>query len=129
MKQLLNKAAGHIPGMLAVLFALVSVIVFCITDSSDRTFSWITFGLIFAGSILEIVNIVKGWEILPLLSAVSIGAGMSWHLYIGFPTLSDIMNGVNFVGGNANAVIIFGILFLISTILEIVVCFTDSKRL
>ena len=64
----------------------------------------------------------------PLLSAVCFGCALSWHLYIGLPTLSDIWNGVNFIGGNAQAVITFGVFFAVAAVFGVASCFMNQRK-
>jgi len=43
------------------------------------------------------------------------------------PTASDVVNGVNFVGGNFMMFLIFGIIFLVGTVMAIIACFTKQR--
>ncbi len=128
MKFFQNRTKGFWTGAAAALIFLIADVAFLATNHSDRVFSWITFALILAGVVFEILVTVTDLKIMPLLSAVCFGAGLSFHLYIGFPTLSDIMTGVNFIGGNADAVIIFGVICLAGTILSAISCFCDQRK-
>lgn len=128
MKILQNRTIGFYAGAAAAVILLAADIVFLVTDSSDRTFSWITFGLIAAGVVCEVLTALTDLKLMPLLTAVCWGAGLSYHLYIGLPTLSDIMNGVVFVGGSAQAVIVFGVIFGIGTVIAVIACFMDQRK-
>ena len=107
---------------------LAADIVFIIFDYGDRTFSFVTFGLIIAGFAAELLVLIKNYYFAPLLSSICFGVALSMHLYLGFPTLSDVVNGVNFIGGNPQAVIIFGIAFLIGTVASLVSCFMNQSK-
>ena len=123
-----NRTIGFWLGVAAAVLFLMADIVFAITTYSDRVFSWITFGLIMAGIVFEVLNVLTGQKWIPLMTAICFGTAFAFHLYIGLPTLSDIVNGVNFVGGNPTAVIVFGILFLIGVILSVAACFMEQKQ-
>jgi len=123
-----NRTVGFWIGLLATCLMLITDIIFIITDYSDRTFSLVTFILILIGVAGEVLIIVKDFKFAPLLPSILFGVAMSIHFYIGLPTLSDKINGVNFIGGNPNAVIEFGVVFLIGTFLAIVSCFMKQSK-
>lgn len=114
----------------AVLF-LISDIIFVAVDAGDRTFSYVTFALILVGAAIEIVSVFfdyKFLDFLPVVSCACYGIAFGMHLYLGLPTLSDRWNGVNFVGGNGDAVITFAILFGIGLVAALVACFMKRRR-
>ncbi|MFA9376407.1 MAG: hypothetical protein ACERKZ_06600 [Lachnotalea sp.] len=124
-----NRTVGFRIGLIASCLMLIGDILFIITDHADRTFSMVTFILILIGVVGEGLVILKNYKFTPLLPSICFGVAMSWHFYLGLPTLSDIMNGVNFIGGNPNAVIVFGVIFLIGTLAAIVSCFMEQSKL
>lgn len=129
MKRIFDaRTAGFYLSLAACLEALVGVIGLIVTDRGDITFSWITVALVAGGVLFECLNCVTDLAVAPLLSAVCFGCALSWHLYIGLPTLSDIWNGVNFIGGNAQAVIVYGALFAAAALLGVVSCFMSQRR-
>lgn len=114
----------------AVLF-LISDIIFVAVDAGDRTFSYVTFALILVGAAIEIVSVFfdyKFLDFLPVVSCACYGVAFGMHLYLGLPTLSDRWNGVNFVGGNGDAVITFAILFGIGLVAALAACFMKRRR-
>ncbi|NOU82725.1 hypothetical protein GC101_28075 [Paenibacillus sp. LMG 31459] len=123
-----DRTLGFWIGFLASCLMLAANIAFIIFDYGDRTFSFITFGLILAGVAGELLVWIKSYYIAPLLPAVCYGVALSWHLYLGFPTLSDVVNGVNFIGGNPQAVIIFGIAFALGTAGAMISSFMKQSR-
>jgi len=123
-----NRTVGFWIGLAAAFLMLIADIIFIITDYSDRTFSMVTFILILIGVAGEVLIIVKDFKFAPLLPSICFGVAMSIHLYLGLPTLSDVMNGVNFIGGDPNAVIVFGAIFLIGTFFAIVSCFMKQSK-
>jgi hypothetical protein len=123
-----DRTPGFWIGFMAACFMLIADIAFIIFDYGDRTFSFVTFGLIIAGVAAELLVVAKSYYWAPLLSSVCFGVALSMHLYLGFPTLSDVVNGVNFIGGNPQAVIIFGVAFLIGTVASLVSCFMNQSK-
>ena len=129
MKNLFRaRTAGFYLGLLASLAALIGAVGMIATDLGDITFSWITIALMAAGILFECINCVTDLSDAPLLSALCFGCGFSWHLYKGLPALSDIWNGVNFIGGNAQAVIVYGVFFAVATLLSVISCFMAQRK-
>lgn len=123
-----DRTLGFWIGFLASCLMIAANIAFIIFDYGDRTFSFITFGLIIAGFLGELLVLLKNFYFAPFLSSVCFGAALSMHFYLGFPTLSDVMNGVNFIGGNPQAVVVFGILFTIGTISSLISSFMEQSK-
>lgn len=107
---------------------LIADILFVILDSGDRTFSLITFFAVLAGAAVAIAGAFLKLDFLPMITAALYGVGLGMHLYLGLPTLSDVLNEVNFVGGNPTMVIVFGILFFIGLVACIVGGFLSQER-
>lgn len=123
-----DRTAGFWVGVTGAAIIFVSCVVFMATDISDRTFSWVTTLLLLAGCAFQLVNIFTNLRIAPLGASVLFGVGTAVHLYVGLPTLSDIWNGVNFIGGNPTAVIVFGALFAAGMVLSMVSCFMEQRK-
>ena len=128
-KNLNGKTAGFWLNIIACCLAIIGALGLILTDRGDITFSWITVALMTGGIAFGALNWLTELSIAPLLSAICIGCGFSWHLFKGLPTLSDIWNGVNFIGGNANAVIVWGIFFFLATILAVISSFMHQRKL
>ncbi|MCM3172002.1 MULTISPECIES: hypothetical protein [Paenibacillus] len=123
-----DRTLGFWIGFMAASLMLVANIVFLIVNHGDRTFSFITFGLIIAGVLGELLVLLKNYFFAPILPAIAFGVALSMHFYLGFPTLSDVVNGVNFIGGNPQAVLVFGITFTIGTIAALISCFMKQSK-
>lgn len=123
-----NRTAGFWIGVSASILMLIGDLLFIVTDYGDRTFSLTTFILILVGVLGEVLVIFTNFKFAPLIPSICYGVALSLHLYLGLPTLSDVMNGVNFIGGNPTAVIQFGIIFFLGTIAAIVSCFMEQSK-
>lgn len=127
MKIFKNRSLGFWIGLFASVLMLISNIAFIIYDDGDRTFSYLTFTLILVGVLSELLVIFKNYSFAPILPPVFFGGGLAIHLYLGLPTLSDVVNGVNFIGGDPTAVIAFGVPFILGTVIAIVASFMDHE--
>lgn len=126
-----DRTVGYWLALGAAIALLITDIIFIATDFGDRTFSLVTFLLILAGVAIEIVYVVldmKVLDFLPVLSCVCYGVALGQHWNLGLATLSDVWNGVVFVGGNSTAALAFGIVFAVCTVAAIVSCFLKQKK-
>ena len=126
-----GRTVGYWLALAAAVVFLVADIIFIATDSKDRTFSLLTFLFILVGVVLEIAYVVldkRFLDFLPILSCACYGVALGKHWFLGLETLSDVWNGVVFVGGNAKAALIFGIIFAVCTLVAIVSCFMKQKK-
>ena len=127
-KNLNSRTTGFWLSTAACCLALIGALGLLLTDRGDITFSWITIALAAGGILFGVLNWLTDLSIIPLLLALCLGCGFCWHLYVGLPTLSDIWNGVNFIGGNATAVILWGAFFLMAAILSVAGSFMNQKK-
>lgn len=113
----------------ACAFALLDVI-FIACDGGDRTFSYLTFAMILVGSaiILSWLFLDFGFlDFMPVLGCACYGIAFAAHLKLALESLSDVWNGVNFVGGNATAGMVFAGLFFGLLCVTAVCCFLGVK--
>lgn len=126
-----GRTIGYWLALGVAVVMLVADIVFLATDKGDRTFSFVTFLFILAGVAVEIVYVVadiRALDFLPAVSCICYGVALGQHWNLGLATLSDLWNGVTFVGGNYKAVLVFGIIFIIGTLISLVTCFMKQKK-
>ena len=126
MLTLKKYSSGYKIRLFVSVFLIIADIVFLITDWQDRTFSFVTFSTIIVGSLLIVSESVKNFFYTIIVGVLFLSIGVATHLYIGLPTLSDVVNGVNFIGGNPIMVIIFGSIFLLGTIVVIITSFMQD---
>ena len=136
MNYIKNKLASKgVPGIVAYALCLVSLIVdivFIAVDVGDVTFSTGCFVCVLVGSLIGLADLFtdKTAGVFLLVASMLFSAGLAFHLYAGLPSLSDLMNNVNFIGGNQAAAIGFGIVFIVVTLALIVINFmkTGNKK-
>lgn len=111
------------------LVGLVADIVFVAVDGSDQTFTWGCFICIMAGSIVGLLDLlIDARGICLWLSSLLYILGCGFHLVAALPSISDLWNNVNFIGGNQEAAILFGSVFLVLMFCLIVLNFFQSEK-
>ena len=101
------KRAGFYIGFLASVFMLIADVVYIILDMGDITFSVWGFALILAGSVVGVASLFFTFQFMPLVASILFSCGTFMHLYTGIPSVPDIINDINFFGGNGWMCIIF----------------------
>ena len=76
MKVFSNRTIGFWIGFAASVLMLAGDAAFIATDRADRTFSFLTFGLILAGVACQALVVVFDWKVMPLLCAVCFGSAL-----------------------------------------------------
>ena len=99
-----NKAIGFYIGILAGLAALALDISYFVMDYGDKTFSMWAFALVVAAVVAEGLILFLDWAILPLVPPILMGAAVGMHLYTAFPSISDLINNIVFIGGNSKSI-------------------------
>lgn len=126
-----DRTVGYWLAVAAAAVLFIADIIFIATDVGDRTFSVVTFVFVLLGVASEIVYIVldkKILDFLPVLSCAFYGVSVGMHWNLGLGTLSDVWNGVTFVGGDPTAALSFGIIFTICTVAAVISCFMKQKK-
>jgi hypothetical protein len=111
----------------AAAIALIGSVLYLILDHGDRTFSWLAFGLALAGAALTLLPVKTKLAFAPLLPTALYAAAFGLVLRAALPSLSDVWNGVNFIGGNATLGMTFAGVYLICGILGCAACFMNSS--
>ena len=122
-----NRTIGFYIGLAAAAIAFVGAVLYVATDASDRTFSAAGFALMLVGAAVEIVVIFSDIKVAPLVSALLYIVGFALTVNAALPSISDVWNGVHFIGGNATLGIIFSVTFFISAAAGIVACFMNER--
>ncbi len=127
-----DRTVGYWLALGTALAFLIADIIFIATDFGDVTFSLVTFLFILGGVVIEVVYVVLDMKILdflPVVSCACYGVAIGQHWKLGLESLSDLWNGVNFIGGNYYIALAFGIVFTVFTIAAIVSCFMKQKKI
>ena len=95
-----NRTFGFYLSFGSACVALIVAIVYAIAASGDRTFSVAGFALVLVGAVTEVIVLFTDFKFGPIIPTVFIAAGTSVTLVTCLPTLMDVLNGINFFGGN-----------------------------
>ncbi len=127
-----DRTVGYWLAMGAALAFLIADIIFIAIDFGDVTFSLVTFLFILLGIIVEVAYVVldrKILDFLPVVSCACYGVAIGKHWKLGLESLSDLWNGVHFIGGNYYVALGFGIVFTLATAAAIASCFMKQKKI
>lgn len=127
--KLASKSIVQYVAYAAALVGLIADIFFIIVDGSDQTFTMGCFICVLLGSLLALSDFFKSFlnGITLWLSVILYSVGLAFHLYEALPSISDLWNNINFIGGNQEAAIIFGSIFFAVTIILIIANFFEGK--
>lgn len=123
---LLSRPKAVLLAYIVFIVGIITSIVFLIVNGEDRTFLWSTFFFVVVGSVIGLCDIfihLRGMLI--FTSTLAYVTAVGFHLYAALPSLSDLWNNVNFIGGNQNAAIVFGSIYIILTVILIIINFFD----
>lgn len=127
--RLKQKSIPQLVAYAALILGLVVDIIFLAVDLGDFTFTLGCFICLLLGSIVGLIDFffeLRGTFL--WLACLLYITGLGFHIYAGLQSVSDLWNGVNFIGGNQTAAIAFGIVFLLITLVLAVVNFFGKKR-
>lgn len=123
-----EKTAGMLILTAAAAIALIGSVLYLALDHGDRTFTWIGFGLAVLGAFLTVLPVLlkgKPWILLP---AALYSAAFGLVLRVALPSLSDVWNHVNFIGGNAALGMTFAGIYLIAALAAATAAFLGVRR-
>lgn len=117
---------GRICLLIASAIAVIGSGVYFLMDGTDKTFTWL--GVIFAliGAVSTGLSFTK-FRLAPFVTAVSYSVAFGFVLRVTLPSLSDVWNKVNFIGGNALMGCVFTGVYLLCAVLAIIACFAEVE--
>lgn len=130
-KRFKGRGIGFYVGVAAAALMLIFDIIYIAADFGDRTFSVLAFVLILLGVAVEAAYVlldIKLFDFLPFVSCALFGVAFGHISMLGLETLSDVWNGVNFIGGNPSMAITFIVLFAIGTVCAVVAAFMRENK-
>ena len=99
-KYIADKTIIYLIGLVFAFIALISSILYIAIDGGDKSYSTTSFVLMLVGSILFIPTIFLKYDVLSIIPGLLFAFGFGEALRATLPPLSDVWNGVNFIGGN-----------------------------
>ncbi|MBQ7242715.1 MAG: hypothetical protein IJS52_00685 [Bacilli bacterium] len=115
--------------IVAVVLIVTSVLYVAI-NSGDHTFAWLNFIMLLVGAAVLIGGtflpaVIKPY--VPLVSAIAVAVAFGHQFQLTLETLSDVWNGVSFIGGSPAMGVTFSVLFFLAAAALIVRCFLKEK--
>ena len=112
-----------------LLVGLVADIVFIAADYGDTTFTVGCFVCALVGSVIGLSDFFRSFDGIALwLASLLYLAAFAFHMSATLPSLSDLWNGVNFIGGNQYLAIAFAVIFGVIAIALVVFNFFRSEK-
>ena len=123
-----DRTLAYYLGFAAALFAIISSVLLMALDGGDKTCSVSAFVLMLVGGFTFVGTMFLNSELLPFIPVVLYIAGFACELDATLPSLSDVWNGVNFIGGNAYMGLAFTCIFALCAIMGIVSNFMKYRK-
>jgi hypothetical protein len=123
-----DRKVGFYISLVGCAIALIGSILYIALDIGDKTFSIYAFilGLISALSFALVLFIRN--DILEVVPTILASGAFAFALRAALPSLSDVWNGVNFIGGNAALGVTFTAIYLVSAALGVVSSFMGQNK-
>ncbi len=123
-----NKPFGFWLCLITGAASLCLAALYVVLDYGDKTFSTVALVFLLLGGALEIACAFIDLRFLPLLPPLLLSAGTALHLYIAFPSISDLINKIVFIGGNSRLALNLTFCFAAAGLLSVLVCFFPLKK-
>ena len=123
-----QRTVAYYLGLGAAALAVIGAIVYAITDFGDKSFSETAFVVMLVGGLAYAGVMFTEFEFMTLIPSAMYVLGFAFALNAMLPPLSDVWNGVSFIGGNAFVGLAFTIVFAVAAILGIVTAFMELGR-
>ena len=123
-----NRKATFWIELAAAVVAFAGSIYYIIQSNIDECFNVLFFIAMMVGVVAVILNCFFRLNFLLVIAGCLWGASFGVSVYSMLPTLSDVWNGVNFIGGNLAAYCAYTIISALCAIGGIVVCFIGADK-
>jgi len=128
MKQVLKgRSAGFYIGLVAAAAAIGMSIAYTFLNYGDKTYSNLTLALVVLAVIAEIAAVLSRVKFVQLIPALLMGGAVGIHLYVSFPSITDLINKIVFIGGNSQLAVQFAIYFAIVGALFVIANFFEDQ--
>lgn len=113
--------------VLAFVGALTYVIVYNTSLAGDRGFSAVVFVCMLVGALTAVGAEIADCKFGPLVPSVLFAVAVGLHFQLAAYPFADALTGVPFFGGSPAAALVFGIVFAVAALANIVAAFTDHR--
>lgn len=112
-----------------LLAGIIADIVFIAIDINDKTFSISCALCILLGSIVGLTDLFVGFRgVFGWIASLAYAVAIALHINVALPSVSDLWNNVDFIGGNQEIAIIFGVIFIVFEIALLVLNFLEKDK-
>ena len=122
-----NRGLGFYMNLIAGAAALLGAILYIVLDGTDKTFTVVGFALALAGAGSTALTVFTRLKFASSVPTAFYAAAFGVVLRVAVPSLSDVWNKVNFIGGNAAMGMAFAGVFFLCAVLGTVSCFAGSN--
>lgn len=123
-----NRPFGFWLYIIAGIVTLCLTVLYVVLDYGDKTFSAAALVFLILGGVIEVACAFVPLQFLPLVPPLLLAAGMALHLYTAFPSISDLINKIVFIGGNSRLALNLTFCFAGAGVLTIIASFFHSKK-
>ncbi len=110
------------------VLALLGLIYYAVQSNIDKCFSIPYFVFLTMGFAAIMLHAFLRYDFLTVISSVCFGIALGFIIYDMLPSLSDVWNGVTFIGGNLTAYLIYTAYTLVFTVVIIVCSFLGTDK-
>ena len=95
-----NRTVGFYLSLVSALAALIIALVYVIVANSDRTFNLAGIIIIVIGALSEVLVLFTDLKFAPMVPTLLLSVGGAISFITCLPTMLDVLNGIQFFGGN-----------------------------
>lgn len=110
------------------VFALISSFTYYLYDYGDKTFSSDATLLMWFGALSFLLCVFTKTKTAPAIPALLYTIGAAKALEVTLPSLSDVWNGVHFIGGFGKMGLFFTVQFAVCAVASIICCFFNYRK-
>lgn len=122
-----NRKASFYMEIIAVLLGVGGSVYYAIQSNIDNAFNVFYLILMLCGAAATLANVLLKAEFLLPVAGILCGTAFGIIVHDMLPTMSDVWNGVLFIGGNLTAYIIYTAIAFAVAVLIIVSCFLGGE--
>ena len=95
-----NRTVGFYLSLVSAMAALIIALVYVIVANSDRTFNLAGMIIIVIGALSEVLVLFTDLKFAPMVPTLLLSVGGAISFITCLPTMLDVLNGIQFFGGN-----------------------------
>ena len=95
-----NRTVGFYLSMVSAMAALIIALVYVIVANSDRTFNLAGMIILVIGALSEVLVLFTDLKFAPMVPTLLLSVGGAISFITCLPTMLDVLNGIQFFGGN-----------------------------